>query len=209
MAGDYSYWAIGGIVALESMGVPLPGEATLIAAAAYAGKTGELNIGLVIAAAALGAMLGDNIGFWIGREAGYRLLLRYGGLLGLTEARLKVGQYLFLKHGGKIVFIGRFVTLLRAVAALLAGVNRMNWPRFLLFNAAGAIAWACVYGIAAYKLGHSITHVAKPALIVLGIGAVAGIVAMLIFAHRREADLIATAEKAIPGPLRAARMPAA
>lgn len=118
--------------------LPLPGEATLIAAAVYAGKTHHLNIWGVIAAGAAGAILGDNIGFWVGREIGYRLLLRYGHYVYLTDARIKLGQYLFLRHGGKIVFFGRFVAMLRAFTALLAGANNMSWPRFLLFNAAGS-----------------------------------------------------------------------
>jgi len=94
---------------------------------------------VVIAAAASGAILGDNLGFWIGREGGYRLLRRYGRYIRLEERRLKLGQYLFMRHGGKVVFFGRFVAVLRAWAAFLAGTNRMRWPRFLLFNAAGGI----------------------------------------------------------------------
>jgi hypothetical protein len=88
----YGSFAVAGVVCLESMGLPLPGEAILIAAAIYAGKTGDLNIIEVIAAAAAGAIVGDNIGYWIGREIGFRLLVRYGGYVGLTEPRIKVGQ---------------------------------------------------------------------------------------------------------------------
>jgi membrane protein DedA with SNARE-associated domain len=121
LIATYGYWTVGGIIALESMGLPLPGEATLIAAAVYAATTHHLNIWLVIAAAATGAIVGDNIGYWIGREIGYRLLLRYGHYVYLTEARIKLGQYLFFRHGGKIVFFGRFVAVLRALAAILAG----------------------------------------------------------------------------------------
>src|SRR5689334_23332722 len=116
LISSYGYVAVGGIVALESMGLPLPGEATLIAAALYAGATHDLDIGFVIAAAAIGAVVGDNAGYWIGREVGYPLLYRYGRYLGLTESRLKLGQYLFREHGGKIVFFGRFVAVLRALA---------------------------------------------------------------------------------------------
>src|SRR4029079_7180060 len=90
LISTYGYWAVGGIVALESMGLPLPGEATLIAAALYAGATHELDLWLVIAAAAIGAILGDNAGYWIGREIGYRLLLRYRHYIYLTEARIKL-----------------------------------------------------------------------------------------------------------------------
>lgn len=127
----YGSLAVAGVVCLESMGLPLPGEAILIAAAVYAGKTGHLNIYEVIAAASIGAIVGDNFGYWIGREIGFRLLVRYGCYVGLSEPRIKVGQYLFQRHGGKIVFFGRFVALLRVLAAVLAGVNRMSWLRFL------------------------------------------------------------------------------
>jgi hypothetical protein len=111
----------------------------LIAAAIYAARPGPQYVE-VIAAAAAGAIVGDNIGYWIGREIGFRLLVRYGSHVGQTEGRIKVGQYLFQRHGGKIVFFGRFIALLRVLAALLAGVNRMSWPRFFFFNAAGAFS---------------------------------------------------------------------
>src|ERR1700680_126117 len=121
------------------MGIPVPGETALIAAAVYAGTTNNVSIWPIIAAAAAGAIAGDTVGFWIGRTLGYSLLLRYGPYIRLTESRLKVGQYLFLRHGGKIVFFGRFFPVLRVVAALLAGANCMPWPRFFLYNAAGGI----------------------------------------------------------------------
>src|SRR5262245_60452244 len=154
----YGSFAVAGVVCLESMGLPLPGEAMLIAAAIYAGKTGGLGIVEVIAAASIGAIVGDNIGYWIGRQFGFPILVRYGHYVGLTEPRIKVGQYLFMQHGGKIVFFGRFVALLRVLAALLAGVNRMSWPRFFVANAAGAILWATIFGTGAYLLGENIEH---------------------------------------------------
>jgi membrane protein DedA with SNARE-associated domain len=203
LIATYGYWVVGGIIALESMGLPLPGEATLIAAAVYAGKTHQLNIWLVITAAAAGAMLGDNLGFWVGREIGYRLLLRYGRYVRLTEPRIKLGQYLFREHGGKIVFFGRFVAVLRALAALLAGANDMDWPRFLVFNAAGAITWAALYGGAAYYFGHELVHVTKAAAFGLTIVAAIAIGVMLFIVHRREAELGQIAERALPGPLKA------
>lgn len=201
----YEYWTVGGIIALESMGLPVPGEATLIAAAVYAGKTHHLNIWLVIAAGAAGAILGDNIGFWIGREIGYRLLLRYGRYVYLSEARIKLGQYLFLGHGGKIVFFGRFVAVLRALAALLAGANRMSWPRFLLFNAAGGIGWAALYGGAAYYFGHALEHVTKRAAFGLAAVVAIAVAVLLIVVHRHEAELVQAAERALPGPLKASK----
>jgi membrane protein DedA with SNARE-associated domain len=104
----------------------------------------------VIAAAATGAVLGDNIGYWIGREFGYRLLRRDGGYLGLTTSKIKLGQYLFMRHGGKVVFFGRFVAVLRVLAAVLAGMNRMDWRLFFYANAAGALVWSSTIGLAAY-----------------------------------------------------------
>jgi membrane protein DedA with SNARE-associated domain len=102
----------------------------LLVAAIDAGTTHQLSIVLVILAATCGAILGDNLGFWIGREGGYRLLRRYGRYIGFNERRVKLGLYLFRTQGGKIVFFGRFVAVLRAWAAFLAGVNRMQWSRF-------------------------------------------------------------------------------
>lgn len=201
LVSSYGYWGLGGIVALESMGVPLPGETALIAAAVYAGTTHELSIWFVIAAAASGAILGDNAGYWIGREAGYRLLRRYGPYVGLNESKFKLGLYLFQRHGAEIVFFGRFIAVLRALAALLAGANRMGWPRFLLFNAAGAIVWTALYGTAAYHFGNKLHHLSKEAGLGLSALAVVVIIIGLIYLRRHEAHLQAQAERAIPGPL--------
>jgi membrane protein DedA with SNARE-associated domain len=121
-------------VAIESMGVPFPGETMLIVASVYAGMTHRLSLPLVIVAAASGAILGDNLGYWIGREGGYRLLRRYGHYLRLDERKLKLVQHFFRKHGGKVVFFGRFIAILRVWAAFLAGTNRMPWASFLFFN---------------------------------------------------------------------------
>src|SRR5438128_7679189 len=134
----------------------------LLVAAIYAGTTHQLFIPLVIVAAATGAILGDNLGFWVGREGGYRLLRRFGRYLRMEERRLKLGQYLFMKYGGKVVFFGRFVAVLRAWAAFLAGTNRMSWPRFLLFNALGGIMWATLYGMGGYLLGKNINRFTGP-----------------------------------------------
>src|SRR2546427_6299258 len=108
----YGYWAVLIFVAIESSGIPFPGETMLLVAAIYAGTTHRLAIPLVIAAAALGAIVGDNLGFLIGREGGYRLLRRFGRYIRLDERKLKLGQYLFMKHGGKVAFFGRFIAVL-------------------------------------------------------------------------------------------------
>lgn len=197
----YGYWAVLAFVAIESTGIPFPGETMLIFASIYAGRTHRLSIFLVIAAAAAGAILGDNIGFWVGREGGYRLLRRYGRYIRLDERRLKLGQYLFRKHGGKVVFFGRFIAVLRAWAAFLAGVNRMPWPHFLFFNAAGGITWATLYGLGGYYLGDNIHRFTGPvgyALLALGI---LSLIASIYLVHRNEARLQKEAEEAMPGSI--------
>lgn len=197
----YGYWAVLVFVAIESTGIPFPGETMLLLAAVYAGKTHHLSILLVIIAAASGAILGDNLGFWVGREGGYRLLRRYGRYIRLDERKLKLGQYLFLKHGGKVVFFGRFVAVLRAWAAFLAGTNRMRWPEFLLFNALGGIVWSTIFGLGGYLLGNSIDRFTGPFGIVSLVLAVIIIIATLIFIARNESRLEDEAEKAMPGSL--------
>jgi membrane protein DedA with SNARE-associated domain len=194
----YGYLAVFLFIAIESMGIPFPGETMLITAAIYAGHTQRLNIILVIAAAATGAIIGDNLGYAIGHWGGYRLVRRYGRFVRLHEARLKLGQYMFRQHGGKVVFFGRFVSVLRAYAAFLAGTNRMPWQRFLLFNAAGGIAWATLFGTGAYLLGQQISRLSQATAIVFGIVAVVAIVAFFVFLRRNEARLTAEAEAAIP-----------
>jgi membrane protein DedA with SNARE-associated domain len=144
LISHYGYAAVGVVIGLESMGIPLPGETMLVLAAIYAATHSDLQISGVIGAAALGAILGDNVGYWLGREFGYPLLLRYGRYLGVSETRIKLGQYLFLRHGGKVVFFGRFIAVLRVLAAFLAGVNRMEWKSFLIANATGGVVWSTV-----------------------------------------------------------------
>jgi len=194
----YGYWAVLVFVAIESTGIPFPGETMLLAAAIYAGATHHLSLPLVIAAAAAGAILGDNVGFFVGREGGYRLLRRFGHVIHLDARRLKLGQYLFLRHGGKIVFFGRFVAVLRAWAAFLAGANRMRWGRFLLFNTAGGILWAALYGTAGYLLGDIVHRLTRPVGIVALILAAGVVIAGVIFLGRNERRLADEADRAIP-----------
>ncbi len=204
LISSYGYWALAGVVALESMGLPVPGETTLIAAAAYAGSTHRLSIALVVVAAAAGAILGDNLGFWIGRGFGYRLLLRYGRYLRLSTPRVKLGQYLFQRHGGTVVFFGRFVAVLRALAAFLAGTNRMSWSPFLLFNAAGGVVWATLYGLAAYLFGRQVHRLLGGTGLVMLVLAIGLVAAGLVVLRRHEQRLEAEAERALPGPLQPA-----
>ena len=184
------------------MGVPVPGETALVAASLYAGKTQALNISVLIAFASAGAILGDNIGYWIGREIGFRMLLRNGSYVGLTEGRIKLGQYLFERHGGKIVFFGRFIALLRSLAALMAGLNQMSWPRFVVFNATGGILWAACYGLAAFYFGKRIETFTRPVGLALLLMGTILLLMLLWFIRRHEAELVKKAERAFPGPVK-------
>jgi membrane protein DedA with SNARE-associated domain len=198
----YGYWAVFFFVAIESSGIPAPGEAALVSVAAFAGATHQLDIYWIVAAAAGGAVVGDNLGYLAGRKLGFPLLLRHGGAIGLNEGRLKLGQYLFDRYGGAIVFFGRFIAVLRAAAALLAGVNCMPWRRFLVFNAAGGISWALIFGFGGYVFGNTMLHKSgKISLVFLIVATIAVVVGFIAIA-RQEKRLIAKAELALPGPLR-------
>ena len=190
----HGYTLVGVIVALESMGLPLPGETTLVTAAIYAGTTHQLSIASLIAAAIVGAIAGDNIGYAVGRRWGYRLLVRYSRLLRMNPRRITLGQFLFARHGGKVVFFGRFIALLRALAAVLAGINRMPWRRFLFFNASGAVVWVTSYGLAGYVLGAQIERMRGPLAIVGVIVAIIAVVMFFRFVRRHETALEEEAE---------------
>ncbi|MBB4197360.1 membrane protein DedA with SNARE-associated domain [Rhodoblastus sphagnicola] len=202
LIAQHAYLAVFCIVALESSGLPLPGETALVLAAMFAGATGLIDIKLVIVLAAAGAILGDNLGFLAGRRFGLPLLLNHGHRLGLGDERIKLGQYLFAHHGAKIVFFGRFIALLRIFAAFLAGVNRYSWGQFLFYNASGGIIWALVFGLGGYAFGDAFERVAGPlGKITLGC-VVIGIFVGWWLIHTQEQKFIARAVKAYPGPLR-------
>jgi len=189
------------------MGIPAPGETALVTAAIVAGTTHRLNIVFVIVAAAVGAIVGDNLGYILGRRFGYRLLLRFGAVVRLSTARIKLGQFLFARHGGKVVFFGRFVAVLRALAALLAGINFMDWRRFVLFNASGGILWADGYGGAAYVFGERLERVRGAFAIIGLLLAATACAGGVLWMRRHEAALQDEAERALPGPLRGHRLP--
>ena len=197
----YGYWAVLVFVAIESTGIPFPGETMLLAASIYAGTTQHLSLPIIVIAAATGAILGDNLGFFVGYQGGFRVLSRYGRYIHLDERKLKLGIYLFRRHGGKVVFFGRFVAVLRAWAAFLAGVNRMRWPRFLAFNAAGGVLWATVYGVGGYVLGDNVHRfagiVGKVTIVLAALLLLAG----FLWLRRNERSLEETAERELPGPL--------
>jgi len=167
----------------ESSGVPIPGETALITAAVLASR-GKLQIEWVIALAATAAIVGDNIGYLIGRKGGRWLLERPGRLHRQRLEVLRTGEPFFKRHGPKAVYLGRFVLGLRVWASWLAGATRMHWRSFLLWNALGGISWAIAIGLLAYFLGSS----AGNAIEAFGIyGLVAALVAVVsaFVLHRR------------------------
>jgi membrane protein DedA with SNARE-associated domain len=199
---DYGLVVVAAVIGLESVGFPFPGESVLILASIFAGTKHQLNIFAVVATAGSSAVIGQMIGYVIGREFGYWLLLRYGPYLRITEGRIKLGEYLFLRHGGKIIIVARFIPFLRALAGILAGANRMPWRQFMLANVAGAFLWAAAFGFASYMLGRQVEHVARPLVIAIGIATVIIIAIGVTFVGRHEQQLIEEAERALPGPLK-------
>ncbi|MGI8558308.1 MAG: DedA family protein [Solirubrobacteraceae bacterium] len=145
------------LVGAESMGVPVPGETALIVGG-IAANQGRLSIAAVIAVAAAAAIIGDNVGFWIGRRGGRALLERPGPFEAGRRRVIEVGDPFFERHGAKAVFLGRWVLGLRVWAAWLAGASEMRWPTFLVWNAAGGICWATSIGLAVYFGGKAVEH---------------------------------------------------
>lgn len=192
---SYGYWMVGLIICLEAMGLPLPGESLLIGAAIYAATSGKLEIEWVVVAAAVGAIMGDNFGYLIGHYLGRPAMERYGPKVYLTVERQRLGHFLFKRYGGAVVFAGRFIAFLRTFVALLAGVNRMEWKRFLLWNALGGIAWTHLYGIGAYVLGTQAHQLAGPFGIVLGVVAAVVAVGVIWFLKHNEKRLMERAQR--------------
>jgi membrane protein DedA with SNARE-associated domain len=207
LVSAHGYWVIALIVGLESMGIPLPGETILVLAAIYSAADPTFNIWLVIGAAAVGSIMGDNLGYWIGKRYTYALLVRYGRHIGMSAPRIKLGQYLFREHGGMVVFFGRFVALLRILAAFLAGVNQMRWRAFLVANAAGAILWAATFGFGGYFFGKLLFQLHHAVAGVVFVLALAGFFGIGYLIHRYEHRLIEESERALPGPLEAVLAP--
>jgi membrane protein DedA with SNARE-associated domain len=150
----YGYAVVFGGVFLENTGLPVPGETVLLAGAALA-HHGQLSLGWVIVTAIAAAILGDNLGFFIGRRGGRRIAERHGWRIGLTRDRLIQFDRFFDKHGPKTVFAARFITGLRVVGAVLAGGSGMAWPTFIFYNATGAIVWCTSVAFAGYSLAYS------------------------------------------------------
>jgi membrane protein DedA with SNARE-associated domain len=171
----YGLFFLFGIVCLESAGLWLPGETALIAAGVYAAE-GHLPIAGVIAVAGAGAIIGDNIGYWAGREGGRRVIYRYDWTSRLADRVMPPAERFFDKHGGKAVFLARFFGGVRVMGAWMAGITRMSWWKFLFWNAAGGICWATAVGLVAYYAGGA----AADAIQRYGLYAAAGIVVAVV-----------------------------
>ncbi|HEY7948155.1 MAG TPA: DedA family protein [Acidimicrobiales bacterium] len=197
----YGYFAVFALVALESLGIPLPGETILIAAGTYAGTSHKLSVWVIFIVAAAGAVIGDNIGYGIGRTGGYRLVRRYGSLVRFDESKVKVARYIFDRYGGKVVFFGRFVSVFRTYVAFLAGTLKMRWHRFLVNNACGGILWAATFSFASYAAGHALARASKIfTYVAIAAAAIAIVVAFLVM-RRQSRRLTARANATYPGPL--------
>jgi len=156
----WGYLAVGAFLFLEDFGVPLPGETMLIAASLYAGA-GHLNVWLVGLVGFAAAVLGDNVGYLIGRKGGRRLIERFGKYLFVTPARLDRAEAFFEKHGGQVVAIARFIEGLRQLNGVIAGTVEMPWRRFLLFNVLGAAVWVATWTSLGYLAGNHVETIAR------------------------------------------------
>ena len=152
LARLYGYWAVFIGIAIENMGIPLPGETIVIVGGFLAGS-GELNYWLVLSSAIAGAILGDNFGYWVGRFGGWQLLVKIGRVFGLQEQQLEQAKDRYSKNAMQAVFFGRFVTLLRIFAGPLAGITQMPYKQFLLCNSGGAAVWATTIVSLSFFLG--------------------------------------------------------
>jgi membrane protein DedA with SNARE-associated domain len=185
VARDVGYPVLFLLIAIETTGIPLPGETALFTAGILASQ-GHLEIEIVIAVAAAGAIVGDNIGFAIGRRFGRRLLLRDGPFLRQRRRLIELGEPFFARHGPKAVFLGRWITGLRITSAWLAGVNRMSWRTFLFWNALGGTCWAASVALVAYFLGRGAEKVVHVAGVGGAIVVVLGGIAVWLAIRRRD-----------------------
>ena len=193
---EYGYAAILAVIALENVGLPVPGETILITSAIFAATTHELNALTIVITAAVASFAGSVAGFMIGRYGERHFLHRFGHYLHLDERDLRLGRYLFQRFGGRIVFVARFIAFLRSLAGLLAGANAMPLKSFLIASGLGALAWAATFGFGAYALGREIEVLSTRADAVLGIVALLAVIAGLRFLRRNRARLQVEADRA-------------
>jgi membrane protein DedA with SNARE-associated domain len=191
----YGYLVTFIAILLASAGIPLPAGELLIAAAVYAAHTHRLSLATLVLVGSAGAVIGGGVGYAIGRSVASVTLARYGRLVGLSPARLRLGRYLFDVHGGKIVFVLRFVALIGPFGGVLAGANRMPRSRFLVFNVLGGVAWTVVFAAGGYLFGAFFEAVGRPMGIAAVLVAIALVVGVAIYVHRYGAELQAKADR--------------
>jgi membrane protein DedA with SNARE-associated domain len=197
----YGLFVVAVLVCFESVCLPVPGETVLILAAIFAGTEQHPHIVAIIACAAAAAIVGQIGGYLIGRTFGFQLLLRYGRFLRITEKRIKLGEYLFLRYGVSIVVVSRFIPLLRSMAGILAGANRMPWPAFLFANILGALAWTSAIGYLSFLFGSFVQQTGHWVGLVVAGAAATAIIVGINYLRRHEQRLTAEAELALPGTL--------
>ena len=188
----YGYAAIFAVIALENVGLPVPGETILITSGIFAATTHELNVLGIVIAAAVAAFAGSVAGFMLGRYGERHVLHR----LGLDERDLRLGRYLFQRFGGRVVFVARFIAFLRSLAGLLAGANAMPLKRFVIASGLGALAWSAIFGFAAYALGREIEVLSARTAVALGLLVLLAAIAGLRFLRRNRARLQIEADRA-------------
>src|SRR5881227_1586943 len=172
LVADYGLVILFVLIAMESAGIPLPGETALITAGVLAAR-GDMDIVEVIVVAAAAAIIGDNVGYWFGRLGGRRLLQRWEPLERHASRVLPWSERFFKRHGAKTIFFGRFFAVLRVTAAWLAGISQMHWWRFFVWNAAGGICWAVLVGLVSYYLGRAAAEAINRYGLVAGVAIVA------------------------------------
>jgi len=196
----YTYPVLLALVMLESLGIPLPGEIALVTAAAYA-SLGHISIYIVIALAAIGAIVGGVLGYWIGIKGGLPLVAHYGGYIGVRRSHIAKAHEFFEKNGAKTILFGRFIAVLRTWAAIIAGAACMSFTKFVTYNALGSVVWAIVFGWLGFYFGHDLplleTYISRVSLILL-IGLAIGIPAFIVWKRRRRSAVNAPMPVADP-----------
>ena len=183
----YTYPVLVGLVLLESLGIPLPGEIALVTAAAYA-SLGHISIYAVIILAALAAIVGGALGYLIGLRGGLPLVLHYGGYIGVRRRHVDRAHAFFEKHGAKTILFGRFIAILRTWAAIVAGGAGMSFPKFVLYNSIGSVVWAIVFGWLGYYFGRDLplleSYISRVSLVLL-VALAVGIIALVFWKRRK------------------------
>jgi membrane protein DedA with SNARE-associated domain len=186
----YTYPALLGLVLLESLGIPLPGEIALVTAAAFASR-GSISIEIVIFLAALGAAVGGVLGYWIGNKGGLALIGRYGGYVGVRQSHIDRVHMFFERNGAKTILFGRFVAVLRTWASVVAGAACMSFRRFVLYNTLSSIVWATVFGLLGFYFGKDLPllerYISRASLVIL-VALAAGIALFLLQKRRSKLE---------------------